>query len=147
MAIVQAYRRSKTYTHTFPDVTLVFNPNAKGDVVCDVQDQSAVDRLLLTPTGFRLYGEQPEQSEPPMAAILTNQVATLPVAEAVEVATLPVDESPYLLKHESGEVFDLRPLSDDELRAFAGANGIKIAAKAKGDAIRNVIVDFMNGEE
>jgi hypothetical protein len=144
MAIVQAYRRNKPYTHAFPDVTLVFTPNDKGDVVCDVQDQSAVDRLLLTPTGFRLYGEQPEQ---PMAAILTQQVATLPVAASVEVATLPVDHSPYVLKHESGEVFDLRPLTDEELRAFADANGIKVTAKAKGDTIRNVIVDFMNGEE
>lgn len=144
MAIVQAYRRNKTYTHAFPDVTLVFVPNDKGDVVCDVQDQSAVDRLLLTPTGFRLYGEQPEQ---PMAAILTQQVATLPVAAPVEVATLPVEDARYVLKHESGEVFDLRPLTDEELRAFADANGIKVSSKAKGDTIRNVIVDFMNGEE
>lgn len=133
MAIVQAYRRNKTYTHAFPDVTLVFVPNDKGDVVCDVQDQSAVDRLLLTPTGFRLYGDQPQEQA--LSPVLT------------QVSTLTVDESPYVLKHEDGEVFDLRPLSDEELRAFADANGIKVSSKAKGDTIRNVIVDFMNGEE
>lgn len=144
MAIVQAYRRNKTYTHAFPDVTLVFVPNDKGDVVCDVQDQSAVDRLLLTPTGFRLYGEQPDA---PMAAILTQRVEELPPAQADAVEELPVVHSPYVLKHEDGEVFDLRPLTDEELRAFADANGIKVSSKAKGDTIRNVIVDFMNGEE
>jgi len=38
MALVQAYRRTKDYTHAFTDGTLVFQPNAQGDVVCDVQD-------------------------------------------------------------------------------------------------------------
>ena len=47
MALVQAYRRNKTYTHAFTDGTLVFQPNEKGDVVCDVQDPAHVARLMV----------------------------------------------------------------------------------------------------
>jgi len=49
MALVQAYRRNKTYTHTFADAVLVFKPNETGDVVCDVQDPAHVARLLRRP--------------------------------------------------------------------------------------------------
>ncbi len=127
MALVQAYRRNKTYTHAFPDVTLVFSPNEKGDVVCDVQDQCAVDRLLLIPTGFRSYGEQANE---PASPLLTQKLEHV-----------PVDASPYVLKDgESGIEFDLRPLSDEELHEFAKANDVKVHPKAKGDTIRDKIV-------
>ena len=135
MSFVQAYKRTKTYVHQFPDVKLVFEPNEKGDVVCDVADQGVVDRLLQTPTGFRLYGEQPEA---PMASILTAQVSQV---------TPDADKSPYVLRDEEADtVLDLRPLSDAELHAFADANGIKVHPKAKGDTIRDKIVEFLNSE-
>lgn len=144
MSFVQAYKRTKTYVHQFPDVKLVFEPNEKGDVVCDVADQSAVDRLLQTPTGFRLYGEQPE---PAMSAILTDKVATLPPDAPSEVATLPPADHPHVMKDEAGAVvLDLRSLSDDELHAFAVANAIKVHPKAKGDTIRDKIVAFLTTE-
>ncbi len=146
MPFVQAYKRSKTYIHTFSDVKLVFEPNDKGDVVCDVQDASAVERLLLTPTGFRLYGEQADE---PISAVLTAQVEQVPVAEEKAVEQVPVndDPSPYVLRdEEAGTVLDLRPLGDAELHAFAEVNGIKVHPKAKGDTIRNRIVEFLSTE-
>jgi hypothetical protein len=148
MALVQAYRRNKTYTHTFADAVLVFKPNEKGDVVCDVPDQSAVDRLLLIPTGFRLYGEQADE---PASSLLTQKLEHVPESEQGEPKTEPKDDaalehvpenaSPYVLKDEaSGIEFDLRPLSDEELHEFAKANDVKVHPKAKGDTIRNKIV-------
>lgn len=139
MSIVQAYKRKKTYIHTFPDVTLVFEPNEKGDVVCDVADHGAVERLLQTPTGFRLYGEQADEA---MSALLVEQVPG-----KVEQVPPTGDESPYVLRDEDADaVLDLRPMSDAELHAFADANGIKVHPNAKGDTIRNKIVEFLNSE-
>lgn len=144
MPLVQAYRRNKTYTHAFPDVTLVFNPNEKGDVVCDVQDQSAVDRLLLTPTGFRLYGEQAPE---PLSALLTEnaqEVAHVPEQTSEQVAHVPEDASPYVLKdEETGAELDLRPMDDAALHEFAKANDIKVHPNAKGDTIRDKIVQSL----
>lgn len=131
MALVQAYRRTIPYTHTFPDVTLLFKPNHRGDVVCDVKEESALERLLLTPTGFRLYGEQAEESP---SSLLTDQ------------ETQASDESPYVLKdEEAGTSLDLRPMDDAALQAFALANDIKVHPKAKGDTIRNKIVAAFKG--
>jgi hypothetical protein len=128
MALVQAYRRNKTYTHTFADAVLVFKPNEKGDVVCDVSDQSAVDRLLLIPTGFRLYGEQADE---PASSLLTQKLEE----------HVPENASPYVLKDEaSGIEFDLRPLDDAALHEFAKANDVKVHPKAKGNTIRDKIV-------
>lgn len=143
MAFVQAHKRNKPYTHTFPHVTLVFEPNDKGDVVCDVADADTVERLLLTPTGFRLYGEQPEA---PVAAILTAKVEQVPLAPEKDKEKTP-DVNLYVLKdEESGTEFDLRPLDDAALHAFAKANDIKVHHAAKGDTIRDKIVAFFKTE-
>ena len=132
MALVQAHKRSKTYTHAFPDVTLVFTPNEKGDVVCDVTDQGAVERLLLTPTGFRLYGDQANE---PASPLLTEKVELV-----------PPEASPYVLKdEENGVEFDLRPLDDKALHEFAKANDVKVHPAAKGDTIRDKIVQSFKG--
>ena len=137
MPFIQAYKRTKTYIHQFADVKLVFEPNDKGDVVCDVSDQSAVDRLLQTPTGFRLYGEQVDA---PVAPILLEQV---PIK--VEQVPLTHAESRHILTdEETGAVLDLRPMTDAELHAFAHANDIKVHPNSKGDTIRDKIVDFLN---
>jgi hypothetical protein len=141
MALVQAYRRNKTYIYAFADKVLEFQPNAQGDVVCDVQDPAHVARLLQVPTGFRLYGEQADE---PVSPLLTDKVELVPVDEVKsepEVELVPVEASPYVLKDEdSGIEFDLRPLTDDELHAFAKANDVKVHPKAKGDTIRDKIV-------
>lgn len=151
MPFVHAYKRTKTYTHTFPDVTLTFEPNSQGDVVCDVQDEFAVDRLMQVPTGFRLYGN--ESKAEPLA-----EVVTLPPAppakrtgkagkHAAQVVTLPPAEpvSPFVLKNGDDE-FDLRPLDDAALVEFAQANGIALEDGATGDAIRTAIVDALKAE-
>lgn len=135
MPVIQAYKRTKTYVHQFPGIKLVFEPNEQGDVVCEVSDQDAVERLLQTPTGFRVYGDQADE---PIALVLTEAVAILPVDEA---------DSKYVLRDdESGTVLDLRPMTDVELHAFAQANGIKVHASAKGDTVRDKIINFLNSE-
>jgi hypothetical protein len=145
MALVQAYRRNKTYTHTFADAVLVFKPNETGDVVCDVQDPDHVARLLLTPTGFRLYGEQADE---PASPLLTQKLEHVPEGEPqtepkddAVLEHVPENASPYVLKDEaSGIEFDLRPLDDAALHEFAKANDVKVHPKAKGNTVRDKIV-------
>lgn len=118
MTILQAYRRTKTHVVTLLGLTLRFEPNDKGDVVCDVEDGAAVERLLDIPTGFRLYGEAPES---------------------------PVSPLPYVLVGAAGS-FDLRPLSDADLHAFAQVNGVTVHHNAKGNTIRDRIVGHFKRE-
>jgi hypothetical protein len=109
-----------------------------------VTSQDAVDRLLQTPTGFRLYGVQPE----PAASISTVLVpATAPAAPSGNIATAKPEASPYVLV--SGDsTFDLRPLTDAELFEFVKVNAIPdVHPNSKGDTIRNKIVAFLKAPE
>lgn len=148
MALIQAITRKQKYEINIiaHSAALVFMPNDKGDVVCDVADADARDWLLAIPAAFRPYGEQADE---PISALLTAKVEELPPtpdAPGVDaVEELPVAGSAYVLKNGDTE-FDLRPLSDDELREFAQANGITVHHKAKGDTIRNAIVQALTSE-
>lgn len=145
MAMIQAITRKKKYEINIIALAaaLVFLPNDKGDVVCDVKGSEAQDWLLAIPSAFRLYGEPDVE---PISTLLTApQVAELPVESVEQVAELPVAGHAYVLKNGETE-FDLRPLTDDELHAFAQANGIKVSSKAKGDAIRDKIVQALTAE-
>lgn len=128
MTMIQAYRRAKPYTHTFPDVTLKFAPNELGHVVCDVADRTAAERLLAIPTGFRLYGN-----------------AELP-ADTVVAAPVPDQGERFVLASPGGDKLDLRPLDDEALHKFAAANGLTLG-KLKGDKAREAIVAFIAKQE
>ena len=159
MTTIQAFNRAKLYTHIFPDVTLVFKPNIHGDVVCDVESESAVQRLLMTPSGFRVYQPVAEAAQvepvapPPMRAFTLNALEGLVPAGELVVATPEGDKGvtsdtqepvepvhDFVLCGPDGSTFDLKPLDDAALREFAAANGINIHHAAKGDTIRMRIV-------
>lgn len=128
---IQAYKRTKRYVHDFPDLTLEFLPNDRGDIVCAVEDESAVERLLQTPTGFRIYAPNEFQRG---------------VSKLIDSVPLP-DTSPFILV--DGEVrVDLRAMDDDTLRSFAAANEVRAIGNLKGDRLRQKIVDVMkSGDE
>jgi hypothetical protein len=169
MPIIQAYRRTKTHpVHFNGGIVLYFKPNERGDVVCDVRDPKYVETLLAIPTGFRLYEHQPapvvvtqEHVEPVISPVLTAAVVVAPVApEAPPVPTPPpVAETPaptaqpqaddrarYVLVNADGTRFDLNPLTDEQLHAFAAANNVKVHPNAKGDTIRDKIVAGLKSE-
>lgn len=134
MTIIHAFKRNKRYVHEFPDVKLVFEPNAAGDVVCEVLKATAVDRLLATPTGFKLYDPTPE-------AIEAMKQAAIKQAEQRAVQSLSASNSERYVLISGTQTLDLRPLNDAQLRAFAKANGILLPGAAKGDGIRELIVE------
>lgn len=138
MTTIQAYRRTKEITQAAAGLSLVFRPNARGDVVCDVQDDDALEFLLGEASAFRVYAEQVSQvtlPEPVLSAVLTNSGSE----------STPEQGSAYVLKY--GEsVFDLRDLGDDALHEFAKANGIKVHHKVKGNAARDKIVAHLSAE-
>jgi hypothetical protein len=148
MTVIQAHKRLKAYTHVFPDVTLEFKPNELGDVVCDVQDESAVDRLLATPSGFREY--LPASAAKPAPPSLTTTDPVVPPADTKPPAPPPVQPppapSPYVLANGT-DTLDLRTLNDEQLRAFAKANDIRLPGNAKGDKLRDRIVEALTKSE
>ena len=92
------------------------------------------------------YGEQADE---PISALLTaakvEELPPVPDLPVAQVEELPVAGHKYVLKNGDSE-FDLRPLTDAELHAFAAANEIKVHAKAKGDTIRDKIVEALTAE-
>jgi hypothetical protein len=123
MAVIQAYRRDKPYTHFFPDLKLIlqFKANEEGAFVCAVDNPVAIERLLAVPTGFKRYKDEPKAAPAP-------------------------EDHEYVLKR-GHDILDLRLFSDEQLRAFAEANNIKVHHLAKGDTIRDRIVAALRVEE
>ena len=162
MTMIQAYRRVKNHDVDLPGAKLKFRANEQDHFVCDVANPDHVEVLLNIPTAFRLYGEPAEQ---PVSAIFaltqTNPVppqapeqdpdqeiepiGEFPNQKALD--DLPAGDSPYLLIDPEGGEYDLRPLDDAALRAFAAANGVTVHHKAKGDTIRDKIVEFFRQAE
>ena len=161
MTIIQAYRRTKPYSHQFVgEAPLFFRPNERADIVCEVQDEHSVERLLATPTGFRVYpfAPVPVPAEVPAASVL-SEVLTPPQPPSPEPASEPQepaepgeggnsstetqepadDAHPYVLKSDDA-VYDMRGKDDAALREFAKTNGIQVGRKLHGNAIRDVIV-------
>ena len=133
MTTIHAFKRLKTYVHTFPDVALTFQPNQFGDVVCDVESESAVDRLLSIPTGFKVYEPREE----------AFTVDTKPESDQGQVQE---PENPYLIV--SGEVsIDLMTMDKSELRQMCEANGIKVGGAASEQTLRDRIVAAINTPE
>lgn len=123
---IHAFRRIKKYVHTFPDVVLIFEPNAFGDVVCEVELESAVDRLLSIPTGFKVYEAREE------ASAIKSDPST--------------DENPYLIV--IGDVsIDLMSMSKSELREMCEANGIKVSNASGEQTMRDKIISAINTPE
>ncbi len=126
MTTIHAFKRLKTYVHTFPDVALTFQPNQFGDVVCDVESESAVDRLLSIPTGFKVYEPREEAS-----AVKSDPSA---------------DENPYLIV--IGDVsIDLMAMNKSELREMCEANGIKVSNASGEQTMRDKIIAAINTPE
>jgi hypothetical protein len=168
MPIIQAYRRTKTHpVHFNGGIVLYFKPNERGDVVCDVRDKKLAETLLAISTGFRLYEHQPaplvvqEPIEPVISPVLVQPVAPIaPVAPEAPTAPAQPTEQPetpaeqpkaddgarFVLVNADGSQFDLRPLTDEQLHAFAAANGVKVHPNAKGDTIRDKIVAGLKSE-
>ena len=168
MKTIQAYRRKKVTTIEWGGMKLLFQPNSLGDIVCDVVDESFLEILAKIPEAYRVYAtaanELPVAQEPESSvwtdivaglevAPLPIEVATLPVAEPIEPVVEPIIEpttdasSPYILSFEGNPPYDLRILDDDQLRAFCVANDIKVSPLAKGDTIRNKIVEALKAPE
>jgi hypothetical protein len=129
-------------THSVLGVDYEFKPNAQDHSVCEVSDPAAIAVFESFHPSFRVYEQQPDESISPV--LFPSGAEITPVTEPTveQVTDAPIS---YILKNGDIE-FDLRPLSDDALRAFALANDIKVHHKAKGDTIRDAIVQALTTE-
>lgn len=132
MPIVRVLRHgSKPYTHSAHGEKLHFEPNERGHLLCDVQSQAIVDILLgYEGGGFVLY----EDADHGVSSVVST-VSTEPVVD-------PDPTERYVIG-EGEQRLDLRLLGDKQLHEFCKLNAIEINANAKGDTIRDRILESL----
>lgn len=117
--LIHAFRRKAAVTHTIGDVAYKFAPNENGHVVCEVDDEYAAKFFLPTKEAFKVFGEEP-------AKAAANEKA--PSGEP----------SKFLLVNGETRV-DLGAMTDEEVKAFAKANGLEVDLRSKGDKLRQAV--------
>ena len=136
---IQAYRR-KTATPVDTGFNHVeFKPNDAGDVVADVDDDGDIAVLLSIPEAYCEYA--PAEAEKPPAA-KTSKAAAQAASTAGADSRPPADSPKFILKN-GDETLDLGTLGDDELKAFAKANSIRLHYTWVGDNLRQRIADAL----
>ena len=117
--LIHAFRRKAAVTHTIGAVAYKFAPDENGHVVCEVDDEHAAKFFLPTKEAFKVFGEEP--------------------AKAAATEKAPAGEpSKFLLVNGETRV-DLGAMTDEEVKAFAKANGLEVDLRSKGDKLRQAV--------
>lgn len=117
--LIHAFRRKATVTHTIGAVAYKFAPDENGHVVCEVDDAHAEQFFLPVKEAFKVFGEEP--------------------AKAATAEKAPAGEpSKFILVNGETRV-DLGAMTDDEVKAFAKANGLEVDLRARGDKLRQAV--------
>lgn len=139
MSIVRVLRNgSKPYTHRAHGEELLFLPNEAGHLVCRVNSPAIVDILLgYEGGGFVLYSTDDDEVSPVATSVPASEAAV-----STEVSTVDTEAEKYVIG-EGDNSLDLKGLDDKQLHAFCKANSIEVNARAKGDTIRDRIVESL----
>ncbi len=118
--LIHAFRRKAAVTHTIGAVAYKFTPNENGHVVCEVDDAHAEKFFLPVKEAFKVFGEEP--------------------AKPVETEKAPAGGEPSKFILVNGDTrVDLGAMTDDEVKAFAKANGLEVDLRARGDKLRQAV--------
>lgn len=118
--LIHAYRRKGPVTHNIGAIAYKFAPDEHGHVVCDVDDAHAEAFFLPTKEAFKVFGEEPVK----VATKADGQGGGEP--------------SKFVLVNGETRV-DLGAMSDDEVKAFAKANDLKVDLRARDDKLRQAV--------
>lgn len=118
--LIHAFRRKAAVTHTIGSIAYKFTPNEHGHVVCEVDDSHAEQFFLKTPQAFKVFGDEPAKPAP---------------AQGPADGSEP---SKFILVNGETRV-DLGAMTDDEVKAFAKANGLEVDLRARGDKLRQAV--------
>lgn len=124
----------------------------------ETESPAVIDRLRDIPEGF-VELPVPEadggRAAPALAAAPPKPADPLPTAEVKkpeqepEGSQKPANKgtqqaSPFVLAAGDGSTLDLATLDDAALREFVVTNSLKVHGRAKGDTLRQAIVDAIN---
>lgn len=160
---VQAYRRGPTekIAVDFGGQSIKFAANDRGDVVATIEDDElAIALIAAAPCGFRAYGGDttPAVVKPRPAMKFDGDLddeldedkndsndgsSTLmpPPEPTQELATEPAR---FVITSPEGEVYDLGPLDDEQVRKFAQDQGLaKPHHTKKGDNLKLFVIDAL----
>lgn len=118
--LIHAFRRKATVTHTIGAVAYKFAPDENGHVVCEVDDAHAEKFFLPTKEAFKVFGDEP--------------------AKPVSAQKPPEGSEPSKFLLVNGETrVDLGAMTDEEVKAFAKANGLEVDLRSKGEKLRQAV--------
>lgn len=118
--LIHAFRRKAAVTHTIGAVAYKFAPDDNGHVVCEVDDAHAEKFFLPVKEAFKVFGAEPAKPA------LTEKV--------------PAGGEPSKFLLVNGETrVDLGAMTDEEVKAFAKANGLEVDLRSKGDKLRQAV--------
>lgn len=147
MPLVQALRSrgSKPYTATLHGEELKFLPDSQGRLVCNVQSQSLADILIGYPgPAFVLcHDAEPEITDD---TLLGKVPAGGPGTGVSSDDTGDAEKASKYLIGDGENRVDLALLDDKQLHEFCKVNGIEINARARGDTIRDRIIEHLSAE-
>lgn len=159
---VHAYRRNPTEVIDieFAGRVLHFGSNSAGHVVAEIEDEIAEELIKRAPCGFKPYGETPaatrSKSNEPLRFDRDlddeDDEPKTPTGGAPDAGeggtggegTGSAESKAFVITSPDGEKFDLSPLSDEEVRAFAEKVGApKPHHMKKGDALKQAVIDSL----
>lgn len=114
--LIHAFRRKGPVTHTIGGIAYKFAPDENGHVVCEVDDAHAEAFFLPTKEAFKVFGEEPAKAEGQGGG----------------------QASKFVLVNGETRV-DLGAMTDDEVKAFAKANDLKVDLRARDDKLRQAV--------
>lgn len=117
--LIHAFRRKAAVTHTIGAVAYKFAPDENGHVVCEVDDEHAAKFFLPTKEAFKVFGEEPAK-----VAVTEKEPSGEP--------------SKFILVNGETRV-DLGAMTDDDVKAFAKANGLEVDLRSRGDKLRQAV--------
>lgn len=129
MAIVHAYRRTAPVEVEVFGFIAKFAPNEAGEVVCEVPEGPALDRLMEITEAYVVHGIKPQATPDP------DEDDDTPLSKYV------------LTRNESDETIDLRTLDRAGLLAFIAEQelGYSPRANTPDDTVRDKIVALLTG--
>lgn len=118
--LIHAFRRKGPVTHTIGGIAYKFAPDENGHVVCEVDDAHAEAFFLPTKEAFKVFGEESAKAAPTPEGQGGGQ------------------PSKFVLVNGETRV-DLGAMTDDEVKAFAKANGLEVDLRGRGDKLRQAV--------
>lgn len=153
---LHAYRRNPTekIEVDFMGKRFKFAADELGQVVAEVPDDIGAELIKKAGDGYCELGTDPVDAAKSHAAQKIAAAVAAATAESVEASLTPLDAdaiaaaaAQFSVTDPDGRVFNLGPMTDDEVREFAAKVGApKPHHKKTGDALKLAVIESLKAQ-